>query len=290
MPKRPQLTPKIIYGAIAILFVLSIAFLLRPDVIEVETTKIQRKNFVEILQVDGKVKSKNKITVTARAMGDLGTVDLDVGDLLKKGEVITHLKWDSTEPVKAPMTGVVSKIYRESAGPVARGEPIVEIIDPQSLHVEAEILTTEAVKIPPGAPVRILGWGNEKQLNGKVSKISRAGFLKLSALGIEEEKTLVYVEMLNVPTNQLGDNFHVELEIHLSEAENVLTVPLGALFKHDNQWALYTVEKKRAHLKNVNISKRNESEALVIDGLQEGDEVILFPGDRISDQTRVRAL
>ncbi len=289
MPKRPQLTPKIIYSFIAILFVLSILFLLKPKVIEVETTKIQSKNFVETLQVDGKVKSKRKVTITARAMGDLGPVDLEVGDLLAKGDIITRLKWDFTEPVRAPISGIVSKVYRESAGPIARGEPIIEIIDPQSLQIEAEVLTTEAVKIPFGAPVNIEGWGNEKPLQGKVTKVSRAGFMKLSALGIEEEKTLVFIEMLNPPANLLGDNFHVELDIHLSEEEAVLTLPLGALFKHNEQWALYTVEKNRARLKIVNISKRNNSEAVVTEGLHEGAEVILFPGDRISDKTRVRA-
>jgi HlyD family secretion protein len=199
------------------------------------------------------------------------------------------LKWDFSEPVKSPISGIVSKVFRESSGPIARGEPIVEMIDPESLRVEAEALTTEAVKIPAAAPVAILGWGKEKPLQGRVSKVSRAGFLKLSALGIEEEKTLVYVEILDPPVNQLGDTFHVELEIRLSEQENVLTVPLGALFKNNEQWALYTVENKKARLKSVKIGKRNASEAVITEGLQEGDEVILFPGDRIKDQIRVRA-
>lgn len=289
MIKRPQLTPKLIYGTIAALFVLSLFFLLKPKITEVDTVKIQRKNFIETLQIDGKVKAKKKVTVTARAMGDLGAVDLEVGDLVKKGEVITHLKWDFSEPVKSPISGIVSKVFRESSGPIARGEPIVEMIDPESLRVEAEALTTEAVKIPAAAPVAILGWGKEKPLQGRVSKVSRAGFLKLSALGIEEEKTLVYVEILDPPVNQLGDTFHVELEIRLSEQENILTVPLGALFKNNEQWALYTVENNKARLKSVKIGKRNASEAVITEGLQEGDEVILFPGDRIKDQIRVRA-
>lgn len=102
-------------------------------------------------------------------------------------------------------------------------------------------------------------------------------------------ETLVFIEILNPPVNQLGDNFHVELNIHLSEEEAVLTLPLGALFKHDDQWALYLIENNKARLRIVNITKRNESEAVITNGVKEGDEIILFPGDRISDQTRVRA-
>lgn len=290
MKKTSQLTPKIIYGILGLAVLIGLYFLFAPQVVEVDTGHVVRKDFEEVLRVDGTIKSKTKVTIVARTTGDIDQINLEVGDILKKGDLITRLKWDFYEPIKSSMNGVISKVHRKSAGPVNRGEPLIDIIDPENLQIEAEVLTTDAVRIPATAKVKITGVGTDNQLQGVVVKISRAGFLKLSALGIEEEKTLVYVESDELKKYQFGDIFHVELEIAISRDRNVLTVPLGALFKNANSWAVYTIGKNKAILRNIEISGKNETEALVTKGLKEGEPVILFPGDRIVEGARIRMI
>ncbi|MEK2643857.1 efflux RND transporter periplasmic adaptor subunit [Bdellovibrio sp. BCCA] len=279
---------KFVYGALCILLLVSLWILFREQPVSVQTSLVKRGSFEEHLRVDGTIKSKTKMTVVAYATGDLERVDLQVGDNVEKGQRITTLFWDIRKDVVSPMTGVISKVYRESAGPILRGEPIVDVIDPDNLEIVAEVLTTDAVRIPEGAETKVTGIGNEEAVEAKVSRISRAGFMKLSALGIEEEKTEVYVQFINRPNARIGDNFHVELFITLYTSNNVLTVPLGALFKQENNWAVYVVKDKRARLKTLSIAKKNETDALVQSGLQEGEEVILFPGDQIHEGTKIR--
>ncbi|MFM6927579.1 MAG: efflux RND transporter periplasmic adaptor subunit [Bdellovibrio sp.] len=282
-------TPKIIYGSLLVLLAIAVFVLIRPKKISVETASVIRGTFVRSLRVDGTMKTKNKVTVLARASGDLGAVDLEVGDIIKKNQVITILRWDFADAVKSPMTGIVSKVYRVSAGPISRGEPIIDIIDPDNTEIESEVLTNDAVGIPMGSIVKISGSGMNETLKGHIIRISRAGFKKISALGIEEEKTLVYTA-IDSPQKSLGDIFHVDLDITLSEDPHVLIVPLGALFKNKNQWAVYTIRKNKATLRNIELSKKNDTQALITGGLQEGEAVILFPGDQISEGTPVKVI
>ena len=73
----------------------------------------------------------------------------------------------------------------------------------------------------------------------------------------------------------------------ISKVENALAVPLGAVFKSGGKWSVYVIENSRAQLRQIDISKRNDRMALVNGGLGEGDVVILFPGDRIREGSRV---
>lgn len=290
MKRKSSPLKQLTYGILLLLLIGGAIVLFLPKRIPVEAFTVNRSDFKEILRTDGNLKSKTKVSVLARASGDLGRVDLRVGDSLIKNDVITSLKWDIVENIRSPISGVVSKVYRESAGPILRGEPIVDLIDPENLEIEAEVLTSDAVRIPKGAQVEIKGISdNTAPLRGQVSNISRAGFKKISALGVEEEKTLVYVEILDSKPQTLGDLFHVELEILISQKPDVLVVPLGALFKQDDVWAVYVIENQRAQLRRLKISARNETSAIVEEGLKEGESIILFPNNEVHEGRRIRA-
>jgi HlyD family secretion protein len=147
------------------------------------------------------------------------------------------------------------------------------------------------MRISQGASVEIRGLEGAKSFKGKVNRVSRAGFLKMSALGVEEERTEVYIEIgspLQQLLQHLGEGFHVEVAILLLRKEQALKVPLGALFKVEDRWATYVIKENRAALRFLDISEKNEAEAVVISGLLEGEEVILFPSDLISDHTVVQ--
>lgn len=289
MPTQAKYTARWLYSLLGLVAVLAAWYLLREKPVAVETAKIQRGTFEGQLEVDGTIRSRKKTTVIAFADGDLGRVDLKIGDVIKKNELITILSWDLKKQILSPVDGVVAKVYRESAGPILRGSPILDIIDPSDLEVTAKVLTSDAVAIPVGAPVDISGFDqNSTSLKGIVSQISRAGFTELSALGIEEEKTEIRVDFSSPPPRSLGDNFHVDLTIHLSRKENVILVPVSALFKNQDSWSVYKVENNRARLKNVEISERSNKVAVVKAGINEGDRVVLFPSDQISDRTLIK--
>jgi HlyD family secretion protein len=191
--------------------------------------------------------------------------------------------------ITAPIDGVVLRRFRESEGVVPAGEPLVEIGNADRLEVVADLLSTDAVRVRAGAPVLIEQWGGDDELRGRVRRVEPSGFMKISALGVEEQRVNVIVDFEDAERagRELGDGFRVEVRIIAWEAPDVLKVPVSALFRRGDDWAVFVVEDGRAHLRTVEIGRRDGTEAQVLQGVTEGESVIVHPPDTIADGARV---
>lgn len=191
--------------------------------------------------------------------------------------------------VYAPVDGRVLRIDRESEQVVKAGEPLLQIGDPKDLEIVVDLLSTDAVKVKAGAEASIEGWGGPMPLKAKVRRVDPAGFTKVSALGIEEQRVNTILDLTSARKDlpALGHDFRVFVRITVWSSQDALKVPLGALFRHKNQWAVFRVIDGKAHLTPVEIGQRNTHMAEVLDGLEAGTRVILHPSDRVSDQTAV---
>lgn len=284
---------KVFYLVLTVVAAIALYFSIRTSSEPVEAFVLQRGVFMETLSAEGVVRAKNKITVYAPGTGnmDIKEIKLKAGDPVVKGQIVTTIDWDSSLKIKSPIDGIISKVFRSSAGPVNRGEPLFEVSSISDLEVVAEVLTPDAIRLSIKGEAIIQNWGGVGDQMAEISQISRAGEVKSSALGVEEERTEVKLNLKKTPDeikNHLGDNYHVDVLFVISKADHVLALPLGALFKSSDKWAVYMVQDGRARLRTVAISKKNDRQALVTDGLTEGDQVILFPGDKIREGTRVR--
>ncbi len=192
--------------------------------------------------------------------------------------------------IQSPINGVVLKVRQESETVVQIGTPLLEVGDPSDLEVDIEVLSTDAVKIRPGQTVWLKHWGGERPLSAHVRLVEPSGFLKLSALGVEEQRVHVIVQFDEPyearPT--LGDGYRVEAEVVIWEQADVIKVPTGALFRDGDNWAVFVVDGEHARKRRVEIGRRNGLEAEVLNGLRESDTVIVHPSDRITDQIAVR--
>jgi HlyD family secretion protein len=190
--------------------------------------------------------------------------------------------------VRAPVTGRVLKVNQESEGVVQPGSPLIEIGDPLDLEVVADLLSSDAVQIIPGASVRIDGWGGPP-ISGRVTRVDPAGFLKVSALGIEEQRVRVTIDFIDPPEvwARLGHDFRVVVHVTVWKTDDTLTVPLGALFRKGEDWAVFTVRNGRAQTTVVQVGHRDARIAEVISGISQGDEVVLHPSDRVADGVRL---
>lgn len=191
--------------------------------------------------------------------------------------------------IRSPINGRILRVMQESSTIVQPGMPLLEIGDPSNLEVEIDVLSADAVKIAPRASVSLEHWGGEKPLEGIVRVVEPSAFTKISALGVEEQRTNVIVDFVGPPEKRktLGDGFRVDARIVVWESDNALEVPTGALFRHGEQWAVFVIRDGRAKLQIVYLGHRNDAAAEVLKGLSEGDEVILHPSDRIENQTRI---
>ncbi|MDW7746017.1 efflux RND transporter periplasmic adaptor subunit [Halomonas sp.] len=191
--------------------------------------------------------------------------------------------------VRAPIDGVVLGRYRCCEGSVAAGDPILELGRLDDLEIQVDLLSMDAVRLRPGMAVRITGWGGEP-LAGSVRRIEPAGFTRISALGVDEQRVPVIVDFdaaVDPAALGLGSGFRVDVEFLVWQAEEILQLPTGALFREPGQWTVFVVEDGRAISRRVEVGRRSGLVTQVVGGLEQGERVIIHPGERVADGVRV---
>lgn len=190
--------------------------------------------------------------------------------------------------LRAPISGRILKVLQESESVVPIGTPLLELGDPGSLEIVVDLLSTDAVKVAEEAEVTIEEWGGAA-LRSRVRRVEPYGYTKISALGIEEQRVNVIADFVDPPEawRRLGHGYRVEARIVVWEGAEVLKLPLGALFRDGDDWAVFVYSEGRAQLRRVGIGRTTSSEAHVAAGLEEGERVVLHPSDRVKAGTRI---
>ncbi len=187
--------------------------------------------------------------------------------------------------IKAPVGGQVLEIANESARSLPAGSHLLTIGDPANLEVIVALLSSDAVRIKVGAPAILSGWGQDIELEAKVKRIEPIGFTKISALGIEEQRVRVHLEILSEPElwQNLGHLYKVFVSIEEQRVENTLLVPSSALFRDKDQWAVFSLEGENAKLLHLTLGAQDSKFAEVKEGIKENTQVVLHPNDKIED-------
>ena len=191
--------------------------------------------------------------------------------------------------VRAPLAATVLRVLQESERVVISGTPLVELGDPAQLEVVVDLLSSDAVRVPYGARVAIDQWGGSDPLHGRVRLIEPAGFTKVSALGVEEQRVNVHIDLEDPAEcwQRLGDAFALDVHIVVAERPDALTLPAGALFRSGDGWAAFVVESNRVRLRAVEVGLRAGYQVEIAAGLREGDEVVLHPTEAVADGVRI---
>lgn len=204
--------------------------------------------------------------------------------------------------LRSPIAGQVLRVVQTSETTVAVGSPLIELGDLARMEIVVELLTTDALNAPPGSRVRIERWGGKTSLEGRVRLVEPAAFTKVSALGVEEQRVRLLVDITSPPSEwqALGDAFRVEVHIVTVAIDQALMVPVSAVFplpaeardadvngKREQRFAVFVVDGGRARLKPVDVGARNGSQAWVRSGLKAGDTVVIYPSPAVADAARV---
>lgn len=194
--------------------------------------------------------------------------------------------------LRAPVAGRVLRVVQASEASVALGAPLLELGDIARMEVVAELLTTDAVRLRAGQPVHVERWGGSGELQGRVRLVEPGAFTKVSALGVEEQRVRVLIDLTS-PAAQwraLGDGYRVGVRIVVQSQPRALQVPLAAVFPRSDAagMAVFTVDGGRARLQAVDVAGRSATHAWVTAGLQAGTRVIIYPPAAIADGARVK--
>jgi HlyD family secretion protein len=189
--------------------------------------------------------------------------------------------------IKAPVRGTVYSVLEENERVIQAGTPLLEISNQDSLEVVVDLLTQDAVKVEAGDTVYISGWGGDRTINAFVRAIEPEAFTKVSALGVDEQRVNVIIDLIDPPEN-LGAEYRVEVAIVTWQANSTLTVPTSAIFQRSTGWHTFAAQEGRAELRPILIADRGREYSRVLGGVSEGEQVILYPSDLINEGTAVR--
>jgi HlyD family secretion protein len=194
-----------------------------------------------------------------------------------------------TVAIRAPVASRVLQVHHESEGVLATGEPLLEIGDPAALEIAVDVLSADAVRIQAGTRVQLLRWGGPHALEAVVRTVEPTGFTHISALGVEEQRVWVIADLVSPREDweQLGDGYRVEARFVLWQADDVLQVPASALFRVNDNWAVFVIRDGKARRVTVKTGRSNGLISQILEGVENGERVILHPDDRIVDAVRV---
>lgn len=200
---------------------------------------------------------------------------------------VTSSGQQAAVPVRSPTAGRVLRIPDQSERVIPAGSPILELGDASAMEVVVDVLSTDAVRIRPGDEVEIVEWGGDHPIRGRVRSIEPSAFTRVSALGVDEQRVNVLIDLPERP-QALGDGFRVEARMTVWQAPKVLVAPASSVFQRGEGWRVFVIDDGRARLRSVEIGHRTGASVEIVRGLTPGEQVVLFPSDKIDDGVRVR--
>jgi HlyD family secretion protein len=251
--------------------------LAHEDLIPVQALELARNADITAAQELDAAKYSAQMASSEVKVARSGLVGLEIGPG-KAGPLIQ---------LRAPVAGRVLRVIEKSERVVPAGTPILTLGDSKQLEIVADVLSTDAVKIQPGMPVFLEGWGGDHPIRARVRLVEPGGFTKVSALGIEEKRVNVISDFVD-PPGPLGDGYRVETRTVIWSSEKVLKVPQSALFRQGTGWSVFAIAGGRSKRRDVEIGHRTQAEAEILSGIGVGEEVILHPSNQLNDGARVR--
>ena len=191
--------------------------------------------------------------------------------------------------VKAPVSGPILSKEFESRRVLTAGTPVLTIGDPASLEIESDILSEDIARIRAGQPVEITGKAlNDEIVMGEVQRIYPAGFTKISALGVEQQRVKVIIDFNNEKAG-LRPGVRVDCRIITGEAKDAVAVPDRAVFREEGQWYVFRVVGGEAVRTPVEVGLRNDDWAEIRAGLDADAVIVAEPTNDLAPGVRVVA-
>ncbi len=217
--------------------------------------------------------------IMAQYESQLKQIDIQKESLIDSGKDYT---------IMASMDGTVLTKDVEVGSYLQPGMHIMDIGNTNDLYIESEVLVGDVAKIKEGSEVIISSNDLDiVDLKGVVNKIHPIAYSKISDLGIEQKRIKIDIEIDKLDV-ELKPGYELDLDIIMERKENALIVPEDAVFEMDNKEYVFIVDNGKAALREVVTGIESQRLIQIIEGLKEGDLIILSPENSIKDGVKVK--
>jgi HlyD family secretion protein len=258
------------------------------------TESLQRQGFVSAAQVERDrlaVELARREVAIAASQLDAAEHDLAQARAALAGASPSARRRDGEQfPVRAPVAGQVLRLVQQSEAVVTPGTPLLEIGDPREIEIAVDVLSSDAVAIAPGAEVDVERWGGAEAVTGRVRRVEPRAFTKVSALGVEEQRVSVIVDVVRAPESwsRVGDGYRVLARMRTASVAGKVVVPVGALVRSRDGWEIFVVEGSTVAARPVRIALRNATHVAIEDGVRASERVVVYPPSSLAAGKRVR--
>jgi RND family efflux transporter MFP subunit len=180
---------------------------------------------------------------------------------------ISRMRLDKTR-IRAPFTGIISDIKISPREHIDAGRELFLLVDISRIKVKAKVLESEIGKMREGREVDL-------RFSAYPGKIFKGVVEAVSPVVNTDDRTCtVYIGVSNV-AEEIRPGMHAEVEIAADIYTGRLLVPQEAILTRSGRRLVFVVEEGLAKWRYVEIGVENEKFAEILDGIKEGEEVIV---------------
>lgn len=185
--------------------------------------------------------------------------------------------------------GVVLFVGKEKGNRVLEGTRLLEVGSDSKLEVNANVNEIDAGTLKVGQPVTITCTSLPgKEFSGEVTRVAGVAIQENGTSGGGNGNTYVPVTIqVKGETSGLKPGYTVDVSIVTMEGKKLIALPFEALVNQNGEQYVFVVSNGIIKKQRVKTEKGNELYDIVVNGLKEGEEIVLSPAPSLKDGQRV---
>lgn len=193
--------------------------------------------------------------------------------------------------VRAPRDGVITVEDVEPGETVTPQTRLARIVDPAKVWVEILVDENDRGKVKEGQEVQLLSdaWP-DRPAKGRLARIDAYAQLKRTLRGTptQDEDRVFRARVDILPGGPpLQPGMSVFAEVVLRKLDDVLFISREAVVTREGDWFAFVNAGNRAEQRKLEVGVRDINRVQVLEGLVEGEEVVLNPGN-LQDGARLK--
>jgi multidrug efflux pump subunit AcrA (membrane-fusion protein) len=256
--------------------------------VPVEVVTPTRGSIENFIVRNGDLVSKSIVQVYSKVPGKVISIPVELGSKVGAGSTVAVV--DRDEPgfefvryrVESPISGQVSAIMVNTGAYINPNTPLVTVIKPKAIKIVTNLTENDLNYVKLGQTVKVMPRGSTDESAGITATVSH---ISPSANPMNRSWQVELTANSLPPNLRVGD--YISVYITTQKHDNALLLPRDCFDKKGERWYLFTYDNGVARQHFVTLGLTDEKRFEVLDGIKDGDKVILLQGMDIQDGDKV---